>query len=175
MPMDDPFTIALGVGSAALGAAQASQQRSAIKRSASSAYRAADAQNTQDAAAARLEQAKRLREAQIARGRLYALAAERGVGDAGSVAALDRQISLDNSLNQQIIATNQYNQSLRVRSQYEATTAELSARAPSLFLSAFNSGLQGFQTGLQITSGLESLDETQRRRDIFAQYNPELV
>lgn len=157
---DDPFTAALTVGTAVAGAGLsaygANQRNKAVGRSMDAAGRAATIETQQEAAAAKLERAKRAREAEVASGRIQVLAAERGVGPSGSVAALENQVAQDQAAGDAITNQNLASQSARVRSNFDSTITSLKSQVQNGFLAALQGGFTGATTGLQISGALSS-------------------
>lgn len=144
--------IPLAIAQAGIAGYGAVQQNQATKRSARAAREGAAVQSEQLSDAADLERRKRETEAHLVRSRLRVIAAEAGLGFEGSFADLERQADIDEQTNLAIIDQNLYNQRRRVASGLEADLSTLSGRLTNPLLSAFQGGLSGATTGLQIAS-----------------------
>lgn len=148
--------IALAVAGAAASAKQASDQNKAIKRSMQASRDAAAVQDGQIIDQGEVEAMKRRNEAAMIRARLRVAGAEAGTGDGGT--SLMTQAAYDEALNQNLIDRNVINERRRLSSGLQADLTALRGRAVNGILAAFQGGLQGASTGLQISSAVNSFN-----------------
>ncbi len=154
----ETLLIAGAVASASAAAASAYSQNQAVKRSITSARRAAAVQTNQVNRQALVEAKKKMAEAERTRGRVRVAAAAAGtVVDGSSYETVLNQVELNSAVEQSIIEQNRRDAVARITSGGNAQLADLQSRMQNVGISAFNGGLAGLTAGLQINSGLQSL------------------
>ena len=150
------------IGAAAMSgvasARAARDQNRAISRSMESQGEAARIQIEQLQDSFNLERAKNANEAAQIEGRIRVLAGERGVGTAGTMAALLRQSDYDEAINASIMERNYLNQAARINSGLEANVKTLAAQGQNAMIrglsSAVGTGLAAVKT-MQGVKGLK--------------------
>lgn len=146
----------LAVASAVASAKQAQEQNRAVRRSQDAAQHAAAVQGHQLDQQAEIEGLKRKNESQMIRARLRVANAEAGTGD--GFESLYDQVGFDEALNNQILETNRVNEHRAIESGLQVNLASLASQGRNAILAAFQGGLQGAQTGLQISSLAQSVN-----------------
>ena len=149
------------IGAAAMSgvasARAARDQNRAIGRSMESQGEAARIETEQLQASFNLERAKNANEAAQIEGRIRVLAGERGVGTAGTMAALLRQSDYDEAINASIMERNYLNQAARINSGLEANVNALAARAPNAIMEGLSSAASTGLAAMQFTQGVKGL------------------
>lgn len=147
--------LVLGAVSAATAAGAAQQQNQKVKaaKEANTASVRVQARQLEDQA--KVEQSRRIRQAEAVRGRVMALAAERGLtGESGSILAELRQATGDESVDLGLIEQNLRSRILSLSSAGNANLTELGTRQQSSLNAGIAGGVGGFSTGLSIQSGV---------------------
>lgn len=151
-----PIGAGVGAGLALIGAVGTNQ---ALRRTANNAANAAgiDYQNIVDASTVeRLQATKRFRA--IAGGTL-ASAAERGLPSSGSIDDLLITNAVNASTDQQIININERTRLRTRRAQFDQQIAQLRSQQRFGPLDAIMGGLQGFQAGSALGTGIDQLSQ----------------
>lgn len=158
----DPVSLAIAVGTTALGAATsasaASSRNRSIERSARSQNEATATLNAQESAQAQQAKLERSRESQRLRALSVVQAAGRGVDiSSGSVQLWQQQAIIDEATNRSTIDSNLRNNTNRNTSAYNANAEQLKSQARNVLLDTFTGGLQGLSTGLSIGQGVNNI------------------
>lgn len=142
--------ILLAAASAAAAAAAANAQNKASRASMGSVNQARAIGLEQAQSAANIERMKRKNQSLAILGRLAVSAAERGVGNGGTVEALERAEVYNANLDDRLIDTNQRFANARIESETSAAMAQLMATRVNPLLAAFSGGLSGASAGINI-------------------------
>lgn len=152
-----PLGVIAGHIQTGLSVAGANAQNDAIMASARSVVAAAGVESEQISQAAALDRQKHLNASQLAIGRARVLGTARGVGQGGSVEAIQRQIDYDAAVNNRIIDINRGNQIRRVRSEARAHLARLAGQTVAPAVVGLTGALEGIGTGLSIAGSAKEL------------------
>lgn len=144
----------LGGATAAVGVAGAKAKNDAVDRSIDSAREAASFRQSQIARRAGIESAKSISASRKTTGRIRVSGAARGVGSEG-ISPLILQQGIDTQAELDIIGDNLSAENESIRSQFEAQTAALAAQRLNKLLAAFQGGMSGLQTGLNIAGAFQ--------------------
>lgn len=150
----------LAVGVAAAGAASAGysavDQNQRAKANKGAARKVAMVKGEQVREQGALERLKTIRRSAQVRGRLRLAGAEAGLGDFGSLDALQQQNELDTDLNLDVLQQNVDNSTGLIGSELSSVLSQISGTYRNALLSGFEGALGGASQGLQLGSGLKT-------------------
>lgn len=155
-----PLLAFAGIGAAANAGFSifgAASRNAAIEESMRRNQMAAEAELAQQARINDLQVMRSRRTAARTFGMIAVSAAERGVGPGGSVAALDRNAAVDESLNQYALGIEHYGADLRTRISLSNSQRALAGQGQDYLLAGLTGAIQGAQTGLSIGQGIKGI------------------